>query len=270
MSRLRPWALWLSLLAVLLATLTSVGASWLVGPPDLSQRVQQVRSGGAGALPSGIEASDLDALDDIDADAADPPGLGIPALALVNGLLLVVLGLTALPLLVGSRATGLTQGVVSLVAGIVGIVVGIVLAVVAFVALTLMVSLFLSAPFGTLAYLAVFGFFDTGTGALLLGVIMVLQLAAAVLLVVAHQRFLQSKGLVLLVLTALLLTFVTGLLQSVVPGILVSITDAVAALVSAVVGVVWGLFVLVGGVVSVVKLLSARQGGGRTTERAPA
>lgn len=256
MSELRRWALVLALVAVVLATGLCAGSGLLVEPPPLDERIAELQRS---APPDGVDVEDLAALsaDDFADDVADPPGLGITALVVVDGLLLVVVGLAALPLLVGNRATGTVQGVASLVAGLVALVGGVLLALAAVTALLLMLGLLLSPPFGTLAYLAAFGFFDTGTAGTVLALVLGLHVAAGVLLVVAHPRFLQHKGLVLLVLTALVLTVVTAFLHGLVPRPLVSVTDAVAAIVSAVAGVVWGVAMLAGGVVSVVKLVVA-------------
>lgn len=268
MDRLRPWALWLALLAVLLAVAVCVGSSLLTDPPPLAERVAALQRT---PPPDGVDPDDVAELDAgaFSPEVADPPGLGLPALALTNGLLLVTVGLAALPSLAGNRVTGSVQGGVSIVAGLAAVVLGVLTALAALAALLVMVGLLLSTPFGTLAYLALFGSFDTGTSVAALGLVLALQVAAAVGLVVAQQRFLRSTGLVALVLTALVLTVVTTLLHTVVPSVLVSISDAIAAIVAGVVAALWGVATLVGGVVSVVKLVVAlRQGGGSRTSRA--
>lgn len=259
MNQLRPWALWCCLAAVLVATGVCAGAALFDAPLPLADRVAALQ---AQAPPPGISADDLADLNaaDFNPGAAEPPGLGIPALVVANGLLLVVVALTTLPLLVGNRVTGSVQGVVSVVAGLLALIGGIIMAVVAFVSLLVMVSMFLAAPFGTLAYLAVYGFFPTSTSGTLLAVLLVLQIGAGALLVVAHRRFLDNRGLMLLFATVVLLTMVTAILHAVVPGFLVSITDAIAAIIAAIVGAVWGLALLIGGIVSIVKLVAASRG----------
>ncbi len=98
--------------------------------------------------------------------------------------------------------------------------------------------------------------------------ILFLTLACLVLLVLAQQRFLKGKGLMLLLVTAALLTFVTSLLHSIVPGFLVSITDALAALITAIVSAIWALLVLIWGIVAAVRVLRlGRQGGGGSLTR---
>ncbi|GAA2095538.1 hypothetical protein GCM10009841_06720 [Microlunatus panaciterrae] len=259
-----------SLVAIGLVLLICLGSNLFTGPPPFGERVSSAMNDPfvrAQLAERGIDP--FDAQQQLSQTRAeDPPGLAIPDLALVNGLLLLILVLTALPLLIGDRATGTVQGIVSIVGGLLGLLGGIVLAIVAFVALMLMVSLFLAAPFGTLAYLAIFGSFDTGGSALILGVVIVLQVLGAILLVIAQQRFLLSKGLVLLFLTALLLTLLTSILHSIVPGILVSITDAIGALIISIVGAIWSLVILIGGIVGALRLLQlGRQGGGSALAR---
>ena len=119
----------------------------------------------------------------------------------------------------------------------------------------IMVSLFLAVPFGTLAYLALWGFFPVGEAAVLLGLVLLLKLVWAGMLVLAQPRFLQNKGLVLLILTTLLCTVVLEFLHNLVPVILVSIVDDVAALVFAIIAIIWGLVLLIGSIPAIVKAI---------------
>jgi hypothetical protein len=73
--------------------------------------------------------------------------------------------------------------------------------------------------------------------------------------VLAHQRFLQNKGLVLIIATSFLANLIIAFLYGFVPGFLVSITDAVAAIVICILALVWGIVYLIGGAVSVVKVI---------------
>lgn len=259
-----------ALVTAVLALLVCLGSPLVTRPPAFGERVRDtLASPGTAALLAEHEVDPDDAADSLaDARPDDPPGLGIGALALSTGLLVLVLSLTAAPLLFGDRFVGLTQGVVSLVGGVLVLLASIVLALLAFGSLLVMVGLLLSPPFGTLSYLALFGSFPTGTAAVLVGLVLTLHLATLVLLVLAQQRFLASKGLVLLLATCALLTFVTGLLHSIVPGFLASITDALAALVSAVVAAIWALLVAIGGLVGIVRLLQlGRHADAGTTAR---
>lgn len=222
MDRLRPWAMWGCLVAIVIATALSAGERF-VGSPDR-------------------------------------PGLGIAALVVSHGLLLMVIALAALPLVAGNRLTGSVSGIVTLIVGILSVIGGIALALRALAELILMVGLFLAIPFGTAAYTAGWGSFPIGTSTALLTTILILDIVGAVLLVVAQQRFLGSKGLMALIATTLLLTLITLVLHSVVPRLLVSIVDAVAAIISAVVAAIWALILLIGGIVAIVKLIAATRG----------
>ena len=82
---------------------------------------------------------------------------------------------------------------------------------------------------------------------------MLLKIGFAVCLVIAHQRFLQNRGLVLIVLTSLVAGIVVSFLHGFVPLILVSITDAVAAIIIGIIAVIWAIVLLVGSLVSVFK-----------------
>lgn len=82
---------------------------------------------------------------------------------------------------------------------------------------------------------------------------MLLKVGFAISLILAQQRFLQSKGLVLLMLTSLLGTVIASLLLGIVPGILVSITDAIGAILIGIIAIIWGIFLLVGAIVSLIK-----------------
>lgn len=259
-----------ALVVVLVAFLCCLGSSLVTGPPPFADRVNQTLTNPQTvALLDRFDIDAGDARDTLsDTRPENPPGMGIPALALIEGLLLLVLIITAAPLLIGERITGILTGGVSIIGGLVALLAAIATAIVSFTALMLMVSLLLSAPFGTLAYLAIFGSFDTGGAALFTSLVLGLTLAGLVLLVLAQQRFLKGKGLLLLLLTAALLTFVTALLHSIVPGFLVSITDALAALITAIVSAIWALLVLIGGIVSAVRVLQlGRQVGGGTLTR---
>ncbi len=256
MDHLRKPLLFAALVVTALVLLLCLGSGLLAKTAPFADRV-------SGALddPSvsktladnDIDRGDAqDQLDNISGET-DPPGLGIKYLALPAGLLLVVMVQISLPMLIGHRATGTIQGVISIVAGLVGLIVGIIIAIIAFVMLLLRVSLFLAVPFGTMAYLAIYGFFPVGKAATILTLVMIGLIVTTVLLVLAQQRFLQNKSLVLLIATCLLLAFVTMFLQGFVPGILANITDALAALITAIVGIIWALVMLIGGIVAAIR-----------------
>ena len=121
--------------------------------------------------------------------------------------------------------------------------------------LILMISLLLAIPFGTIICLILYGSFNRAGADIALSLIMLLKLGFAVSLFFAQQRILQSKGLVLLVLTSLLATVIVSFLLGIVPEFLVSITDAIAAIIVGILTVIWGIILLIGSGVSIVKVI---------------
>ena len=104
MRELRRWALWVAFAAILMAVLVCIGSGFVISPPALGERIAALQSDPAGA-PDGVRSRTSSRLDagDFGEEVQDPPGLGIPYLALPNGLLLVILALMALPLVIGNR-----------------------------------------------------------------------------------------------------------------------------------------------------------------------
>ncbi|MBO4160879.1 hypothetical protein [Micromonospora antibiotica] len=240
MGELRKPFLLLALLAVALVVGLELGSSLLTGGGE---------AGGAlltSARDLGVDVGDVGGI-------SEPSGRGTGYLTLIDMVALWTTGLFCLSLVLSDRVQGRVQGVATLVFSILLLLASLVLLVIAFVELTVMVSLFLAVPFGTLAYLALWGFFPVGEASLLLGLVLLLKLVWGGLLLLAQPRFLQNKGLVLLVLTTLVCTVVLEFLHRLVPVILVSILDDVGALVFAVVAIVWGLVLLIGSIPAIVK-----------------
>jgi hypothetical protein len=156
-------------------------------------------------------------------DNPPTPGMGIPYLALLDAMLLFTLVLMGASLIVPERVHGRVQGLATLIGSIVALLTGITLLMVAF------------------------------------GLLMTLKLAAGICLVLAHPRFLQNKGLVLLLLTSLLANAVVAFLHGLVPIILVSITDAIGAIIVAVLALIWAVVLLVGALVSILKVLRLKR-----------
>ena len=180
-------------------------------------------------------------------------GLGIPYTAFVDGLLLFIVIVTGLSLIVSANIQGKVHGILSLIVSLVVIILGIMKIIVAFLLLILMLSLLLAIPFGTLIYLAEFGHFKREAAAVVLSSTMGLKFIFIVLLVLAHQKFLKNKGLVLLTLTSLLCGVIISFLHGFVPLPLVSITDALAAIVVALLGVIWAILFLILSIPSIVR-----------------
>lgn len=242
MGNLRKPLLLLALLAVVLVVLVELGSGLMIGGGDASGALRE----SAGEL--GVDLGDVSGV-------AQPPGRGISYLALIDVIALYTTGLFCLALVVPERVQGRAQGVATLIASIILIIVSLVLLIIAFIELMIMVTLFLAAPFGTIAYLALWGFFPTGEASIVLGLLLFLKLAWAGLLVLAQPRFLQNKGLVLLVLTSLVCTIVLEFLHGLVPVILVSILDDLGALIFAIIAIIWGLVLLIGSIPAIVKAI---------------
>ena len=192
--------------------------------------------------------------------AVETPGSGIPYLALVDGLLLFTLVLLGLGLVVSHRLLGRIQGVVTLVVCLLWILGGLLLALLAVAQLLLMVGLFVAVPFGTLAYLAIWGFFPADDAAVVLGLLLTLKIALAVLLLLAQQRFLSVRGLVVLVAVSFGLQLVLGLLHSVLPGPVVAIGDQLWAVVTAVVAIIWALIMLIAAIPAIINAIRVSAG----------
>jgi hypothetical protein len=76
----------------------------------------------------------------------------------------------------------------------------------------------------------------------------------------AHQRFMQTKGLLVLIGLSLGLTWLVGFVHALLPIILVSIGDQVMTLVIAIVALIWFLLLLIGAVIATIKaILSLRK-----------
>ena len=183
------------------------------------------------------------------------PGWGIPYLALLDGLLLFTVALIGASLLIPERVHGRVQGIVTLIVSLLVLLGAIAAIFLAITLLTLMVSLLLAVPFGTIVYFATFADFDVAASRTTLGIVMPLKLAFAVCLVLAHQRFLENKGLVLIILTSLLATLIVSFLHGFIPGFLVSITDDIAAIIVAILAAIWALVFLIGSIPAIVKAL---------------
>ena len=116
-----------------------------------------------------------------------PPGVGIPFLAFIDGLILFTTGLMGAQFVLGERVQGRIQGVVSLIVAVLVLLGAIVLIFITVAKLLLMIGLFLAIPFGTLVYLVIWGSFNTGAASATLGILLTLKLALAICLVLASR-----------------------------------------------------------------------------------
>ena len=186
---------------------------------------------------------------------APQPGLGISYLVLIDGMLLYIICLIGVALILPERVYGRVQGVITFIVSLLILLGSIVLIFKALLLLMLMLSLLMAVPFGTIAYFALYADFNTKGAAVTLGIIMSLKLFFAGFLVFSHQRFLQNKSLIFLILTSLLASIIVSFLHGFVPGFLVSITDAIGALVIAIQAAIWAVFLLIGSIPAIIKAL---------------
>ncbi|HYR63079.1 MAG TPA: hypothetical protein VET24_10685 [Actinomycetota bacterium] len=258
MEGLRKLPFIVGLALIVLALLVEIGGTGLIKGTPVNPAVFEQKVSGTQAFldaTKGLTGDQQNQLLGTMSSAANqkgrPPGLGIPSLGLLDAILVFTIALVGIGLVMPERLQGKVQGVVTLIFSIIVILLGIGLIFGALALLILMISLLLSVPFGTLVYLIVWGFFNTGGASAALALIMALKILFVIALIIAQQRFLQNKGLVLLVLTSLVASIIVSFLHGIVPFFLVSITDAVAAIIVGILAVIWAVVLLVGAIISV-------------------
>jgi hypothetical protein len=249
----RPFFL-LALIAWLLVVLVELGSSFLP-VPDVSAaqiKAQLLRDSPDEPPPSD---ADLQGMARARSDQPPRPGYAITALFAFDGLAFMGLFWMGAGLVTSRRLVGRVQAITSLIVSLIALIVGGFVAIALVTLLLVMLGLFLAPPFGTLAYLAIWGFFDTGSATATLGTLLFLKLAAAVLLVLAQQSFLKNTNLVILLTLSLLLTLLIRFLHAFPSGILVSITDVLAALIVIVVAIIWSLLVFIAAIIATTKAI---------------
>jgi hypothetical protein len=187
--------------------------------------------------------------------SADRPGYGIMYLAYIDALLLYVTILITLALLIPEKVQGRIQGIVTLIVSFFGCLGAIGSCFVVLIFLLIMVTMLLAPIFGTIAYFVIYGDFDRSGANITLSLIMTLKIVFVVLLLLAHQKFIENKSLVLLVLTSLLCNLIISFLHNLLPIFLVSITDAVGAIIVAIIAIIWLIIFLIMAIISVVKAI---------------
>jgi hypothetical protein len=207
------------------------------------------------ALRDVFDDVNSDDVNDLSKASADIPGIAISYMALLDGMVLFTIALVGSRLVLDSGVQSRVQGCGTLILAIFLILACIAFFFLALIALLIMVALLLAVPFGTIAYLAIYGFFNRGGASGVLSILMLLKIGFAVCLVLAQQRFLQNRGLVLLIISSLIANIVISFLHGFVPGILVSITDAIGAIVMAVCGCIWWILALIGAIPAVLRVL---------------
>lgn len=254
MQNLRTPFFLLALALIAIAVLIELGIGFLptgiVSPPNLATDVPPEVSSAFNQLDT-TQKAELAQL----SNTSQPPGMAIPYLALLDGIVLFTVALMGSGLIIPPNWQGRVQGIGTLVFSIVILLVALSLIFAALALVLLMVALLLSIPFGTIVYLILFGSFDVVRGLAILSFMMLLKLGSAGSLVVAQQRFLQNWGLVLIILTSLVANIIISFLYSFVPRFLVSITDGIAAIIVAILAIIWAVFLLIGAIISVITLI---------------
>lgn len=185
------------------------------------------------------------------------PGLAVPYMALVDGLLLytMLLVTSSVVQVVPPPTQAKVQGCLTLVLSILLILAAIVMIFVAIGKILLMVALLLAFPFGTIVYFIKFASFNRSGANAILSLVMTLKIAFAACLVLANAKFLQNIGLVLLVATSLISTLVVTFLHNLVPRFLVSITDAVGAVVMGIIAIIWAIILIIGAIIAIIMVI---------------
>lgn len=242
----------MALILLVIAVLVEIGAGAFLN--NFATSLNAVVS----ALPDDEEMREAyeDADDDELARLADqgkPPGLALLYMALLDSVLLFTMLITASGLVFPQSIQASAQGCLGLIFSLILLILSIIAIIVALLLLLLMVALLLAVPFGTIAYLVLYGFFNRPVSSFMLAALTALKLGFAILLIASQQRFLQRKGLIFLFLTSLIAHVIISFLQGFPPLFLVSITDAIAAIIVAILAVIWLIFLLFGSLGAVVK-----------------
>jgi hypothetical protein len=166
--------------------------------------------------------------------------------------LLFTMVMLVLSLVMELRVYGRIQGIITLVVTFLWVLGAFFTALLALAKLSLMLGLLVATPFGTIAYLVLWGNFPTSEAAAILALLLLLKLVFAVLLVLSQPKFFKVTGLVVLLLVSVVMQLILGLIHSFVPAPLVSIGDQFWALITVAVAFVWALTMLIGSVPAIV------------------
>ncbi len=240
---------------LILAFALQMGSSWFhkTAATLTPESIATVRAGYGNDPPSD---NDLRAsMQKLQSKNAVPPGYGTRYLCLPDAILLLTMTWMVLSLFVPQRIQGRIQGIVTLVAALIIGILSFIKLYVTLGILTLMLSLLLAAPFGTLVYFAIWGFFAAGSAKLILSLSMFLKIGFVILLFLAQQRFLRVKSMLLLVATSIGLTFLAALLIGIVPAPLASITDAIAGIIDAAAALIWAIVLAIMSLISILRAI---------------
>lgn len=182
------------------------------------------------------------------------PGIGIKTLGLVNLVLAYVLALMVLDFFpVWRKIAPRVQGIVTLILTLIGLIAAILIVLAAIQLLMMMVAMLFAVPFGTIAYMALWGHFDTDASRTILALVMMLQVGGTIAVLIVNPTLLKNIWLALLVGSALLMTVVLGFLHAFPPSPLVSIADAIGAIIAGIVAAIWMIVFLIGALFAIVR-----------------
>jgi hypothetical protein len=244
--------LFLAAILILLAVLVEIGATLLIQPPRVTR-----------AIPENIRTQ-LQATGQLEAaerqlasmpQGERPPGYGVSSLSLIDILYLLTVGLMVLSLVIGQALHARVQGIIGLIVAILVIFAALKQLFAALIELMIRVTLLLAVPFGTIAYMVMYAFFDRTGAATVLGLSWLLKIGAVVCIALAQQRYLKQKGLLLMIATSFLGSIIVSFLHGFPPLFLVSITDPIAAIVCDIIAILWAIVFVIYGIIAVVKAL---------------
>ncbi len=184
--------------------------------------------------------------------------LTILYLALVDGALLYTIIWMGIALLPQRFVISRVQTILTLVLSFFSALGTIALVFITFGLIMLMVGLLLAIPFGTIAYFIKFADFPADIAVGALSFIMLLKLFFVVFLALAHQGFLKNKSIIILIALSLGLTWFGSFLIAFPPSFLASITDAVAALIIAVIAFVRFVLLCISSSIGIVRSLKIK------------
>ena len=144
MNELRKPFLLVAIVLIALVVLVELGSSLILGGAPAGDALEG-------------QALELEVEVDGASNVEEPPGRAITYMAMVDGILLYTVLLIGLSLIIPEKVQARAQGVTTLIGSIILIIVGIILLIIAFIELLVMVSLLFAVPFGTIAYLALWG-----------------------------------------------------------------------------------------------------------------
>jgi len=176
--------------------------------------------------------------------ASGGPGLGVRAVGMFDCMFFFIIVLIALSMILPERIHGRLQGLATLIVSFCMLLASFAYILSSLGILVLLLALISSPPFGWIIYLAAFRLDGSGAAAHL-ALTMLLKLVFAGLLLLSQQRYLQNKGLVLLIFLSMLCNLIVNFLHGFLPAILLAVTDTVAAIVVAILALLWALWSLI-------------------------